>query len=55
MSIQDYAIAGDNIGIHNHYQLKVSELEKQRPDVMLSVLKFSGYEAISQPWNIPLR
>lgn len=51
MSIQDYAIAGENIGIHNHYQLKVSELEKQRPDVMLSVLKFSGYEAISQPWK----
>lgn len=51
MSIQDYTLTGTKIPIHNHYQLKVPELEKQRPDVTLSVLKFSGCEAISQPWK----
>ena len=47
MSIQDYILAGTQLPIHNHYQLRFKRLESQQPGVDISVLKFSGSEAIS--------
>ena len=47
MSIQDYILAGTQLPIHNHYQLRFKRLESQQPGVDISVLKFSGCEAIS--------
>jgi len=47
MSIQDYILAGSKLPIHNHYQLRLKRLESQQPGVDISVLKFSGSEAIS--------
>lgn len=47
MSIQDYILAGSKLPIHNHYQLRLKRLESQQPGVDMSVLKFSGCEAIS--------
>lgn len=47
MSIQEYILAGSKLPIHNHYQLKLTQLESRQPGVDISVLKFSGSEAIS--------
>ncbi|WP_238486131.1 type VI secretion system Vgr family protein [Rahnella perminowiae] len=47
MSIQDYILAGSKLPIHNHYQLRLKRLESQQPGVDISVLRFSGSEAIS--------
>lgn len=48
MAIQDYIIAGGKYGTYNHYQLLLKKLNQERPDIHISVLKFSGSEAISQ-------
>src|SRR5471030_917816 len=47
MGIQDYILTGSTLPIHNHYQLRLTRLESQQPGVDISVLKFSGTEAIS--------
>ena len=47
MGIQDYILAGSKLPIHNHYRLRLTRLESQQSDVDISVLKFSGSEAIS--------
>ena len=47
MGIQEYILAGSKLPIHNHYQLRLTRLESQQSDVDISVLKFSGSEAIS--------
>lgn len=47
MGIQDYILAGSKLPIHNHYRLRLARLESQQSDVDISVLKFSGSEAIS--------
>ncbi len=47
MRIQDYIIAGSQLPVHNHYQLRLNRLESQLPGVDISVLRFSGTEAIS--------
>src|SRR5471032_47857 len=47
MGIQEYILAGSKLPIHNHYQLRLTKLESQQPGVDISVLKFSGSEAIS--------
>ncbi|PKE27427.1 type VI secretion system tip protein VgrG [Rahnella sp. AA] len=47
MGIQEYILAGSKLPIHNHYQLRLTRLESQQPGVDISVLKFSGTEAIS--------
>lgn len=48
MAIQDYIITGGKYGTYNHYQLLLKKLNQERPDIQISVLKFSGSEAISQ-------
>ena len=47
MGIQEYIIAGSKLTFHNHYQLRLTRLESQLPGVDISVLRFSGSEAIS--------
>lgn len=47
MSIQEYILAGSKLPVHNHYQLRLKRLESQQPGVDISVLRFSGSEAIS--------
>lgn len=47
MSIQDFILAGSKLPIHNHYQLRLTHLDSEQPGVDISVLKFSGTEAIS--------
>ncbi|MFZ1874277.1 MAG: type VI secretion system tip protein VgrG [Chania sp.] len=47
MSIQDYILAGSKLPIHNHYQLRFPNLESKQPGIGISVLRFSGVEAIS--------
>ncbi|HBZ14759.1 MAG TPA: type VI secretion system tip protein VgrG [Pantoea sp.] len=47
MGIQEYIIAGSKLPFHNHYQLRLTRLESQLPGVDISVLRFSGSEAIS--------
>src|SRR5471030_272206 len=47
MGIQEYIFAGSKLPIHNHYQLRLTRLESQKSGIDISVLKFSGSEAIS--------
>ncbi|UAN24855.1 type VI secretion system tip protein VgrG (plasmid) [Enterobacter sp. JBIWA003] len=51
MSENTFTLPGSSIPVYNHYQLKVPELQKQRPDIQLSVLRFSGEEALNTPWR----
>ncbi|ENU2141002.1 TPA: contractile injection system protein, VgrG/Pvc8 family [Klebsiella pneumoniae] len=51
MSENTFTLQGSKIPVYNHYQLKVPELQKQRPDIQLSVLRFSGEEALNTPWR----
>ena len=48
MGIADYIIESGKYGAYNHYQLRLKKLSRERPDIQISVLKFSGTEAISQ-------
>lgn len=48
MAIADYIIESGKYGAYNHYQLRLKKLSRERPDIQISVLKFSGTEAISQ-------
>jgi len=48
MGIQDYILAGSKLPIHNHYQLRFPNLESKQPGIGISVLRFSGVEALSQ-------
>lgn len=48
MAIHDHIITGGKYGTYNHYQLLLKKLNQERPDIQISVLKFSGNEAISQ-------
>ncbi|KGT94742.1 type IV secretion protein Rhs [Erwinia typographi] len=48
MGIADYIITGGKYGTYNHYQLRLKKLNREHPDIQISVLKFSGQEAISQ-------
>lgn len=47
MAIQDYIITGSKSPFYNHYQLQLMQLDAQQPNITISVLKFSGSEAIS--------
>lgn len=51
MSENKYTLQGGKYPVYNHYQLKVPELSKQHPDIQLSVLRFSGEEALNTPWR----
>ncbi|MCZ4237979.1 hypothetical protein O4H25_14160, partial [Staphylococcus equorum] len=51
MSENNFSLQGGKIPVYNHYQLSVAELHKQRPDIQLSVLRFSGEETLSTPWR----
>ncbi|MGV3345836.1 type VI secretion system Vgr family protein [Enterobacteriaceae bacterium LUAb1] len=51
MSANTFTLQGSNIPVYNHYQLKVPALHQQRPDIQLSVLRFSGEEALNTPWR----
>lgn len=51
MSENTFTLQGSNIPVYNHYQLKVPELQKQCPDIQLSVLRFSGEEVLNTPWR----
>jgi type VI secretion system secreted protein VgrG len=51
MNDNKYVLKGTGIPVYNHYQLSVPELSNQRPDIQLSVLRFSGEEALSTPWR----
>lgn len=48
MGIADYIIESGKYGAYNHYRLKLNKLNRERPDIQISVLKFSAYEAVSQ-------
>ncbi|WP_058970810.1 DUF2345 domain-containing protein [Type-D symbiont of Plautia stali] len=48
MGIADYIIESGKYGACNHYQLRLKKLSQERPDIQISVLKFSGSEALSQ-------
>ncbi|KEY56974.1 type VI secretion system Vgr family protein [Serratia sp. DD3] len=48
MGIVDYIIESGKYGAYNHYQLRLKKLNRERPDIQISVLKFSGTEALSQ-------
>ena len=48
MGIAGYIIESGKYGAYNHYQLRLKKLSRERPDIQISVLKFSGTEAISQ-------
>lgn len=48
MGIADYIIESGKYGAYNHYQLRLKKLNQERPDIQISVLKFSGVEALSQ-------
>ncbi|WP_421504812.1 type VI secretion system Vgr family protein [Erwinia rhapontici] len=51
MGENNFSLPGGKIPVYNHYQLSVAELHKLRPDIQLSVLRFSGEEALSTPWR----
>lgn len=48
MGMADYIVQGGQHGNYNPYQLRLKKLTKARPDIRVSVLKFSGTEALSQ-------
>lgn len=48
MAIKDFIVESGKYGAFNHYQLLLKKLNQERPDIQISVLKFSGTEAISQ-------
>lgn len=51
MNKNKYILKGNKIPVYNHYQLNIPELSKRRPDIQLSVLRFSGDEALNTPWR----
>jgi type VI secretion system secreted protein VgrG len=48
MGMADYIMRGGQHGVYNPYQLRLKKLSKARPDIQVSVLKFSGTEALNQ-------
>ncbi|ECA1950232.1 type VI secretion system tip protein VgrG [Salmonella enterica subsp. enterica serovar Virchow] len=48
MGIADYIVESGKYGAYNHYQLRLKKLNQERPDIQISVLRFSATEAISQ-------
>ncbi|WP_436882372.1 type VI secretion system Vgr family protein [Enterobacter asburiae] len=48
MGMQDYIIRNGKYDVYNHYLLVLKKLRRERPEITLSVLRFSGTEAISQ-------
>ncbi|ATA18931.1 type VI secretion system secreted protein VgrG [Gibbsiella quercinecans] len=50
MGKKDFVIQGGKMPVYNHYQLSIPELKKQHPEIQLSVLRFSGEEALNTPW-----
>lgn len=51
MSKKDFVITAGKTPIYSHYQLSIQMLKNQRPDILLSVLRFSGEEALNSPWK----
>ncbi|WP_058960825.1 type VI secretion system Vgr family protein [Type-E symbiont of Plautia stali] len=50
MGKKDFVIQGGTTPVYNHYQLSIPALKNQHPDIQLSVLRFSGEEALNTPW-----
>ncbi|WP_336777288.1 type VI secretion system Vgr family protein [Pantoea sp. USHLN256] len=51
MGRKDFVLQGGTTPVYNHYQLNISALKNQHPDIQLSVLRFSGEEALNTPWR----
>lgn len=51
MGKRDFVITAGKTPIYSHYQLSIQTLKNQRPDILLSVLRFSGEEALNSPWK----
>lgn len=51
MGRKDFVLQSGNTPVYNHYQLSIPALKNQHPDIQLSVLRFSGEEALNTPWR----